>query len=314
MIVGNVARRAAVALALLGSVAAIVPATTGTAQAASEISVVVNGVPITSYQIRQRAAFLNLRRVGGNTTQKATDELIDEALKKQEIRRRGISISDDAVNEAFGRFAAENKLTETQLGEVLSRAGFSSDGFKDYIRVQMGWGQAVQANMRSSEKLSEQDVVQRMLAQGGEKPSTTEYTLQQVIFVIPEGQQSALLATRKREAESMRSRFQSCDSTFEFAKGLRDVTVRDLGRVAQPELPPRWKKDIQATSVGRTTPAQQTERGVEFIAVCNTRSISDDKAAAMVFQAREMEKLGEQSEPDADYLKTLRERAQIVRR
>ena len=314
MIVGNVARRAALAFVLAGSAAATLPATTVSVQAASEIKAVVNGMPITSYQIRQRAAFLKLRRVGGNATQKATDELIDEALKKQEIGRRGIAIPDEAVDEAFGRFAAENKLTREQLGQVLSRAGFSSDGFKDYIRVQMGWGQAVQAKMRSTERLSEQDVVQRMLAQGGEKPSTTEYTLQQVIFVIPDAQRSALMAQRKREAESMRSRFRSCDSTYEFAKGLRDVTVRDLGRVAQPELPPRWKKDIQATSVGRATPAQATERGVEFIAVCNTRNISDDKAAALVFQAREMEKLGEQAEPDAAYLKKLRDRAQIVRR
>ena len=113
MIVGNVARRAALAFVLAGSAAATLPATTVSVQAASEIKAVVNGMPITSYQIRQRAAFLKLRRVGGNATQKATDELIDEALKKQEIGRRGIAIPDEAVDEAFGRFAAENKLTSS---------------------------------------------------------------------------------------------------------------------------------------------------------------------------------------------------------
>ncbi|MET0257427.1 MAG: peptidylprolyl isomerase, partial [Methylobacterium sp.] len=35
------------------------------AMAASEISVVVNKQPITTYQIQQRAAFLKLRRVPG---------------------------------------------------------------------------------------------------------------------------------------------------------------------------------------------------------------------------------------------------------
>ncbi|NDV86983.1 peptidylprolyl isomerase [Aurantimonas aggregata] len=315
MTVHNAIKRAALAIVLSTSTAAVAPLLATPVQAASEVSVVVNRQPITSFQIRQRAAFLQLRRVGGNATQKATEELIDEELKKQEIRRRGINVPDTAVNEAYGRFASENNMNEQQLAEVLSRAGFSSDAFKDYIRVQMGWGQAVQAHMRSAEKMSEQDVVQRMLAQGGQKPSTTEYTLQQVIFVIPEGQRGALLGQRKREADGMRARFQSCDATYTFAKGLRDVTVRDLGRVAQPELPALWKDDVIKAGNGKTTPAKETERGVEYIAICGSRSISDDKVAAMVFQSSDLAKLGEQSGgPDGAFLKKLRDEAQISRR
>ena len=315
MIVQNVVKRAALALVLLGSTAALAPLVPTPAQAASEVSVVVNRAPITTFQIRQRAAFLQLRRVGGNATQKATDELIEEELKKQEIRRRGINVPDSAVDEAYGRFAAENNMNEEQLAQVLGQAGFSSAAFKDYIRVQMGWGQAVQAHMRSAERMSEQDVVQRMLAQGGQKPSTTEYTLQQVIFVIPEGQRGALLGQRKREADGMRTRFQNCDSTYDFAKGLRDVTVRDLGRVAEPELPTRWKDDIIRAGSGKTTSAQETERGVEYIAICSSRSISDDKVAAMVFQSSDLEKLGQEAGgPDGALLKELRDGAQISRR
>lgn len=305
--------RAALAFSVAGAAMATGPAAWNVAEAATSIRAVVNDEAITNYQVDQRAAFLKLRRTSGDVRQKALDELIDETLKKQEIRRRGIQISDEAVNGAYAKFAADNKLTEEQLGQVLAQAGFSAEGFRDYIRVQMGWGQAVQAKLRQSEKLSEQDVVQKMLAQGGEKPQTTEYTLQQVIFVVPEGQRSTV-AARSTQANAMRSRFQSCQSTYDLAASLRDVTVRDLGRVAQPELPPRWKDDIIAAKVGGTTPVKETERGVEFIAVCNARSISDDKAAALVFQSRELEALGKQEEPDADYLKELKENAQIVRR
>ncbi len=306
-------RRFAVRMLLCSALAATV-LTSGMplAQAASEIKVVVNKQPITTFQINQRLAFMKLRRAPGGADA-ATNELIDEALKVQEARRRGIQIPDPMVDEAFGRFAKDNKLTEAQLGEVLSRAGFSTKGFKDYIRVQMAWGQAVQANMRQSERLTESEVVQRMLQQGGQKPSTTEYTLQQVIFVVPPAQRGSLLARRMQEANAMRQRFNSCASTYDLAKGLKDVTVRDLGRVAQPELPPRWKSDIVAASRGKTTKAIETERGVEFVVVCDTRSISDDQAAAMVFQARDMEAMGKQ-EPDQALLKKLKDRATIVRR
>ncbi|KQQ91274.1 peptidylprolyl isomerase [Aureimonas sp. Leaf324] len=280
--------------------------------AESEIKVVVNKQPITTYQIQQRAAFLKLRRAPGGA-EAATNELIDEAIKRQEIARRRISIPDAAIDEAFGRFAKDNKLTEAQLTEVLSRAGFSAKGFKDYIRVQMGWGQAVIANVRQTERLSEQDVVARMLKEGGAKPKVTEYSLQQVIFVVPNDKRSSQLDRRMSEANNLRQRFTNCQATYETARGLRDVTVRDLGRVAEPELPPRWKDDIMNTTRGRATKPQATERGVELIGVCDTRTVSDDQVAAMVFQEKDLAAMGKK-EPDKDYLNKLKDKATIVRR
>ena len=49
--------------------------------------------------------------------------------------------------------------------------------------------------------MSEQDVVRRMLQQGGAKPTATEYMLQQVIFVVPASERGNM-AKRKREAEA----------------------------------------------------------------------------------------------------------------
>jgi peptidyl-prolyl cis-trans isomerase SurA len=303
------------ALALLLSCAgvgslrlAIVPAL-----AASEIAVIVNKDPVTTFAIKQRASFLKLRRVQGDLTKAATDELIDEALKKQEIRRLGINVPDSAVETAFQKFASDNKLQPAQLSQVLSQVGFSDKAFKEYIRVQMGWGQAVQASMRSGGgRLSESDAVQRMLSQGGNKPKTTEYTLQQVTFVIPEAKRAATKAARMQEANAMRSRFVSCADNYEVAKGVRDVTVRELGRVPQPALPERWKASISSIANIGPTPAQETERGIEYIVVCAQRSVSDDKIAAMVFQSEDNQK--GKSEPDVKLLKSLRDKASITRR
>lgn len=310
----SVLLRPALALAILSAAAVSGTIAVAPAMAASEITVIVNKEPITTFQVRQRAAFLKLRRVNGNATQLATDELIDEALKRQETKRRGISIPNEAVEQAFAKFAGDNKLTTQQLGQVLSQAGFSEKAFKDYIRVQMGWGQAVQANMRRSESMSEQDVVQRMLKDGGNKPTTTEYTLQQVIFVVPEAKRKAMVGQRMSQANALRARFQSCAANYELAKSVRDVTVRELGRVPQPALPDRWKDAVLKAGRG-TTPPQETERGVEYLAVCETRSVSDDKVAAMVFQTEDLQKMGKSGEgPDAKLLKQLKDKAAIIRR
>lgn len=282
---------------------------------ASEIKYVVNGVPVTTYDIQRRAAFLKLQRRKGNVSQQAADEMVDQALRAQEIRRLNIRVTDDQVNASYKRFAEGNKMTLAQLDGILGKSGVTKAHFKEYIRAQMAWGQAMSARGRSGGKrMTEQEMVRKMLEKGGQKPSATEYMLQQVIFVVPAKERGAKLGTRKREAEQMRARFNGCNSTRQFAKGLIDVTVRDLGRILEPSLPPEWADSIKATKQGGATTVRETDKGVEFIGICRAREVSDDRVAQMLLSQE-----GEASNGDGDavskkYTAELRERAKIIQR
>ncbi|MFC6488777.1 peptidylprolyl isomerase [Nitratireductor sp. GCM10026969] len=284
-----------------------------TPAAATEVRWVVNNQAVTSYDIERRAALLRLMRRGGNVNELAAEEMVEQTLRQQEMARLNVPVTDEMVDNAYNNFASSNNMTVAQLDQILAESGVTKQHFKDFIRTQIGWGQVVRARQRSSDSLTEQDVVQRMLQQGGQKPTAMEYRLQRVIFVIPSSQRSALLAKRKREAQSMRDRFQGCDNTVEFAKGLVDVTVRDMGRVLGPELPAEWKDQVANTSPGNATPVRETEHGVEFIGVCSARQVSDDHVAKLVFEDQEtgdetMEQLSEQ------IMTELRERSRIIKR
>jgi peptidyl-prolyl cis-trans isomerase SurA len=280
---------------------------------ASEIKVIVNRTPITSYDIQRRAAFMKLQRRKGNLNEQAEEELIDQALRLAEAQRLGIRISDDQVDTAYTNFAKSNKMTLKQLDGIMSQTGVTKSHFKEFIRAQMSWSQTLGARgRREAGSMSEQDVVRRMLQKGGAKPTATEYMLQQVIFVVPASERGNM-AKRKREAEAMRARFNGCDSSREFAKGLLDVTVRDLGRVLAPELPPEWADQIKNTKTGGATTVKETDRGVEFIGICSTREVSDDRVAKMVFQS-ETKTDDQAGELDKKYIAELRKRARIVER
>lgn len=278
---------------------------------ASEIKYVVNNVPVTSYDIQRRAAFLKLQRQPGAS---ASEAMIEQTLRVAELKRLNINVPDKSVDDAYARFAASNKLSTAQMDQILAQSGVTKGHFTDYIRVQMGWNQAVGSRFRATSKVSEQDMVRQMLKQGGDKPSATEYMLQQVIFVVPAAERDASLSKRKREAEAMRQRFSGCDSTREFAKGLLDVTVRDLGRVLEPELPPEWAEPVKGTKAGGATAVKETERGVEFIGICSAREVSDDRVAQMLMQADGGSTDEKAQELDKKYLAELREKAEIVER
>ena len=277
---------------------------------ASEIKYVVNNIPITSGDIAHRAAFLKLQRKKGDAGQ----EMIDQTLRTAEAKRLGIRITDAQVEAAYQRFASNNKMQLKQLDGVMTQSGVTKEHFKEFIRAQMAWNQALSARYSGGGgQMSEQDLVKHMLEKGGAKPSATEYMLQQVIFVVPKAERSTTLAKRKREAEAMRARFNGCATTREFAKGLIDVTVRDLPRVLAPQLPPDWAEQIKATKLGGATAVRETDRGVEFIGICSSREVSDDKAAQMVFQS---ESTGDKNADDlsAKYVEELKAKAKIVTR
>ncbi|WP_027152665.1 peptidylprolyl isomerase [Mesorhizobium sp. WSM2561] len=278
---------------------------------ASQIKYVVNNVPITTGDIQHRAAFLRLQRKKGN----AAEEMIEQTLRVAEAKRLGIRISDAQVEAAYQRFATTNKMQLKQLDGVMAQSGVGKEHFKEFIRSQMAWNQALTARHRSESggSLSEQDAVRRMLDKGGNKPTAMEYMLQQVIFVVPAAERSATLSKRKREADAMRARFNGCNTSREFAKGLIDVTVRDLGRILAPQLPPDWADQIKATKVGGATPTRETDRGVEFIGICSSREVSDDKAAQMVFQS-EGSSGKDADELSTKYVEELRKKARIVER
>jgi peptidyl-prolyl cis-trans isomerase SurA len=137
--------------------------------------------------------------------------------------------------------------------------------------------------------------------------------LQQVIFVVPAAKRGAIMGSRKKEATAMRARFNGCENTRQFATGLKDVTVKDLGRVLAPELPPEWADMIKKTQAGGATGIRETEKGVEFIGVCRAKEVSDDRAAALSLQAAETgDKSGEAL--SEKYVKELREKAVIVKK
>ncbi|MFC5384372.1 SurA N-terminal domain-containing protein [Aquamicrobium segne] len=301
-------------LALFVGVTAIGAASISTpAQAqTSEIRYVVNNIPITSADIKHRNAFFRLQRRKGD----AANEMIEQTLRLAEAQRLGIRITEKQVNDAYARFASSNKMPIAQLDAAMSQSGVTKQHFKDFIRSQLAWNQALgarhQAEQAGSGLTSQQEAVRNMLKKGGSKPSATEYMLQQVIFVIPAAERKSTLAKRKREAEALRSRFSGCANTQQFTKGLLDVTVRDLGRILAPQLPPDWAEQIKKTKAGGATTIRETERGVEFIGVCSAREVSDDRVAELVLQSENAsagaDELGKK------YMEELKKRAKIIQR
>ncbi len=315
---GRFSMKRALTAALVASMLAgsMLSATATVTHAASSVAVIVNNVPITSGDVAKRVAFMRLQKQGGGAAE-ARKQLIDEVLKREEIARLRMSVSTSDVDGAVARFAAGNKLTVEQLSQILDRSGVTLDHFKQYVAVAMSWPRVVNLRYRGGSnggRLSNEELVKRMQENGGQKPVTTEYFLQQVIFVVPAAKRNAIMGKRQAEANASRAKFPGCEQAKVFAATMRDVSIRNLGRMMIQEIPDDWKSLVEKAGDGNTTGTRVTEKGVEYLAICKKRQVNDDLAAEVVFRAEDLGKKQDSGEdPNSKkYMDELRTKAQII--
>ena len=103
-----------------------------------------------------------------------------------------------------------------------------------------------------------------------------EYRLTPIVFVVPRGSPDAVIEARRREAEALRQRFQNCEEGIRFARALRDVAVREPIIRASADLAVALRGVLDGIEVGRLTPPEVTQGGVEMFALCSKKQTTVD--------------------------------------
>lgn len=302
-----------VAASLMASVAPM----NAVAQSKNSIVAVVNGSPVTSYELNQRSKLISLttRAPASVAKRKAKEELIDEALKLYEAQRMGVSIADDKVDDAFATIAQRVKLSPSQFKQALSQNGVNSRTLKKRLRAELAWSELVMQRFRATVRINESDVIAALQGRDDSKANestSVEYDLQRVVFVVPENTSKAFRNKRQAEMRKLRARFTSCREGIRIASGLSEVVVRPIGKRLDADLPAPFLKTLNNTSVGRLTPPNPVDSGFEMIALCGKETINSDATARSAIEGELRNKEGQQL--SRRYLRDLRSNAVIEQR
>jgi peptidyl-prolyl cis-trans isomerase SurA len=266
------------------------------AAAQSAIKVLVNDDPITSYDIQQRARMMRVFTGGKKGSEKeAMDQLIDEKLMMQEAKRRGATLSDQAVDEEFARRAKAVKMTPAQFTQAMRQAGFDTATFKQFIRANLEWASIVRARFRATVDVTDQDVTAALAKKDltGEQQSALEYMIQQVLFVVPAGSSPAIVDKRMSEANAFRSGFKGCDHSVEQAKSTTGIVVKPQVRKSEDSLPDELRKSLAGMSVGETTKPERIPEGIQVLAVCAKNKIAGQTEASLATRSEITDERGQ---------------------
>ena len=251
----------AATLVLMGSVS----------PAHAQVAVMVNGEPITNYDIEQRGKLNTLSTHKPADRQQVIDELIDEKVKIREGKKFGIDPSVADVDQSYGSMAARMRITADQLTKSLESTGIRPDTLKARVRADMVWTNLVRGRYKESLQVSEKDVAAAVQEKGGdEKPDTPsfEYKMQPIVLIVPRGSAPDAVETRKKEAEALRGRIQTCVEANAFFKSMQNAAIREAVVKTSADIPPSLREVLDSTPVGHLTPPEVTKQGVEMVALC----------------------------------------------
>jgi peptidyl-prolyl cis-trans isomerase SurA len=274
----------------------------------AQIVLYVTGQPITAYDIEQRGKLIAL---GGKPKprQEVINELIDDKIKILAGKRFNFEMSQAEVDSAFANIARNAGASTDQFSKMLESRGVNPNTLKARLKADMTWNQIIRGRYGKQLTPSEKDIFEAEMQSSDQKEAGIEYTLHPITFVVPRGSPANVIEARRREAEALRQRFQSCSSGLPFARALREVVVRAPIRRNSADLSPALRDILAKVEVGKVTPPEITEGGVEVFALCEKKETNADsptkrKMRDEIFQRR-FQKLAD------SYLKELRAQAMI---
>jgi peptidyl-prolyl cis-trans isomerase SurA len=263
---------------ILGCAAVLVLIGCGSPLHAQTVAVMVNGEPITNFDIEQRSKLNFLTTHKPAVRQDVINELINEKVKVKEGKKFSIDPSASDVDQSFAAMSSRLRLTPEQLTKSLESQGIRADTLKARIKAEMVWTNLVRGRYKESLQIGEKEVAAAVKDSGEEKTDAAgvEYKMQPIILILPRGSEPAVIETRRKEAEALRSHIQTCDEANAFFKSLPNAAIRESVSKTSADIPAALREVLDNTPVGHLTPPEVTKQGVEMVVLCEKKPTTVD--------------------------------------
>ncbi|MDB5567619.1 MAG: hypothetical protein JWP84_4185 [Tardiphaga sp.] len=257
--------------------AALILLSGGSPSQAQSVAVMVNGEPITNYDIEQRTKLTQLSTQKVPSRQEVIDELINEKVKIKEGKKYSVDPAASEVDGAFQNMSSRMRITPDQLVQSLASKGIRPDTLKSRLKADMVWNAIVRGRFKQSLQVGEKEVETAVQGSGGDGTTEAfEYQMRPVVLIVPRGAAAGMMEARNKEAEALRERIQTCDEANSTFKSMQNATIRDTVVKTSADLPPTLRDLLDKTPVGHLTPPEVTRQGVEMVVLCSRKPTKVD--------------------------------------
>jgi peptidyl-prolyl cis-trans isomerase SurA len=244
---------------------------------AQSVACMVNGEPITNLDIEQRTKLNFLTTRKQMPRQEVIEELTNEKVKIKEAKKFGVDPSASDIDQAYAGMSSRMRLSADQLTKSLESQGVRPETMKARLKADMVWTSLVRGRYKESLQVGEKDVAAAALESGDAgQAEAFEYKMQPIVLIVPRGSASTSFDARRKEAESLRERVQTCAQANSYFKSMPNAAIREPVVKTSADIPGPLRELLDKTPIGRLTPPEITKQGVEMVALCERKPTKVD--------------------------------------
>ena len=312
----------AAALVLLWTTGAPAPAAAQERVLVNRIVAEVNDDIITLYELNQAAApFIRRVRSMGRALEEerkmlyevreqTLNQLIENKLTDQEIRRYNITVSDQTIDRTIEELKKRSLMTDQQLRDGLQKDGMTMDDYREEVKNKILRARLVNRQVKSKIVSTEEDIRAVYEKDRAAYGADTYVRLRQIIVEPVEGR---LQAQQKMEAILLKldEGAAFADVAREFSDGPTAADGGLLGEFKADDLSGPIRAALKGLKSGDHTSIMETDRGLQLFYVDDIKLVA---GKSLEEAAPEIEgKLYDQivNRKFANWLSELRERSHI---
>ncbi len=318
--------------------AAAITKATSTGMLLDRIVAVVNNDVILKSQLDQHVAAITKEIEARGTTlppghilrKQVLDQMVLTHLQLQQAADKGITVSDDALNQALNRIAERNGITLSQLPAKLRQQGLDYATFRQDLRRQIIINDLQKQVVSQQMHITPREVQTQIQEDEANSDANTQYHLAQILIATPSNPTPAQVEEARKKADMVYRKIRKGTDfaavAVEYSQGQQALKGGDLGWLKGSELPTIFANVIRQMKPGDITEPLSSPSGFHILKLDGVKQASNKimvtqthvrhillKTSAVVTDAEaraKLEQLRKQILAGADFAKLAREYSQ----
>jgi peptidyl-prolyl cis-trans isomerase SurA len=196
------------------------------------------------------------------------NQLIDQKLKDQEIKRVGIKIEEQEIDQTIERIKETNFYTDEDLRDALAEEGLTMEEYRERLKEQILRTRLINLKVRSTIVITKEDITAYYENHPDKYGGKKKYHLYNIIAKVPPFADEKEKLKIKARMDAILTELNAGKSFESVAKSYSesspDVAGGDLGLFWLEELFPQLRNTIKEMKAGEFTPVLDTDKGFQI--------------------------------------------------
>lgn len=279
---------------LLLALMLLTPSTYALSEELDRIVAIIDEDVITLSELNQRTDQIaqQLRASGtavpqrGQLQNQLIERMISEKIQLALAQQKGVTLSEDELNQILAKLAQDNKLTLQQFRQAIIREGTDYERFREQIRQEVVINRIKVKQVDNRVTVSSQEV-NNHLKSSNNIDKDSEYHLLHILVTLPEAATPEIIQKQQQKADSLLQQLNSGadfkELAVSFSDGQQALNGGDLGWRKADYLPTLFSDEVKKMSAGEISPILRSSSGFHIIQLAEIRG---DKQLIQQVKAR----------------------------